>query len=264
MKTHTYKFPRPSLTVDCVVFGIDFKPQYTDLQVLLIERGVEDEAGDPSEKAFVGAWALPGGFVNVSDEDDQGEDLETAAHRELREEAGIEVDYLEQLYTFGKPKRDPRGRVVSVAYYALVRSKDHVAVAGSDAKNAKWFSITRSSLVAETGDKLSFDKLAFDHGDVLDMAIKRLQGKVRYAPIGFNLLPPKFTIMDLQEVYEAILMRPLDRGNFRRRVVRDLVEKETLVKIGQQQNVPHRPGDIYRFDKRAYDRAVRDGVNFEL
>jgi 8-oxo-dGTP diphosphatase len=261
--TFTYKYPRPSLTVDCVVFGMDFTPQYADLQVLLIERGVEDEAGDPSEKAFVGSWALPGGFVDVND-DDQGEDLEVAAHRELREEAGIEVDYLEQLFTFGKPGRDPRGRVVSVAYYALVRSKDHVATAGSDAKNAKWFSIVRRSLVSETGAKLAFDKLAFDHGDVLDMAVKRLQGKVRYAPVGFNLLPPKFTIMELQEVYESILMRTLDRANFRRRVVRDLVEKEILVKVGQQQNVSHRPGDIYRFDKKAYDRAVRDGVNFEL
>ncbi len=260
MPPYTYKYPRPSLTVDCVVFGIDFRPKPLDaeLQVLLIERGTEDEAGDPSEKAFVGSWALPGGFVNVSDEGDQGEDLETAAHRELREEAGIEVDFLEQLYTFGKPKRDPRGRIISVAYYALVRSKDHVAKAGSDAKNARWFSMS-SALVTETGHKL-----AFDHRDILDVALKRLQGKVRYAPIGFNLLPPRFTIPELQEVYEAILMRKLERSNFRRTVKRELVDREILVKVGQQQNVPHRPGDIYRFDKRAYDRAVRDGVNFEL
>ncbi len=261
--TYTYKYPRPSVTVDCVVFGIDFRPKPLDaeLQVLLIERGVEDEAGDPQEKAFVGSWALPGGFVEVSDEGDQGEDLDVAAHRELHEEAGIEVDYLEQLYTFGKPKRDPRGRIISVAYYALVRAKDHVAKPGSDAKNAKWFSMS-SALVTETGHKL-----AFDHRDVLDVALKRLQGKVRYAPIGFNLLPPKFTLAELQEVYEAILIRKLDRGNFRRRVVQGqtgLIDRGVLVKIGQQQNVPHRPGDIYRFDKRAYDRSVRDGFNFEL
>jgi 8-oxo-dGTP diphosphatase len=253
---YTYTYPRPSVTVDCVVFGIDFKPKplKAELQVLLIERGTEDEAGDPSEKAFVGSWALPGGFVNVSDEGEQGEDLEAAAHRELREEAGIEVDYLEQLYTFGKPKRDPRGRIITVAYYALVRSRDHVVKAGSDAKNAQWFSVKSTRAYS----------LAFDHHRILDTALRRLQGKVRYAPVGFNLLPPKFTIVELQEVYEAILQRKLDRGNFRKRVVRGLVEETVLVKVGQQQDVPHRPRDIYRFDKRGYDKAVRDGFNFEL
>ena len=247
----TYKYPRAAVTVDCVVFGIDFRPKPlgADLQVLLVERG-EDDTTDPSERAFVGSWALPGGYVNVSDEGDQGEDLEEAAHRKLQEKAGINVSYLEQLYTFGKPRRDPRGRVISVAYYALVRSRDHVA--GSDAKKAQWFSVT-SALVTETGHKL-----AFDHKIILDTALQRLQGKIRYAPVGFNLLPPKFTIADLQEVYETILQRKLDRGNFGK-IARRLARHSILLKVGQQQNVPHRPGDIYRFDKRAYDKAVRDG-----
>lgn len=253
--TYTYPFPRPSLTVDSVVFGIESREsQGAELQVLLIKRGTEDEEGDPDTKAFVGSWAIPGGFVNVTDANGQGEDLEAAAHRELSEEAGIEVDYLEQLFTFGKPGRDPRGRVISVAYYALVRSVDHIAKAGSDAKEARWFPMRFAQSM----------KLAFDHEQVIDIALKRLQGKVRYAPVGFNLLPPRFTIPELQEVYEAILMHELDRGNFRRRVVRELIGREILIKVGQQQNVPHRPGDIYRFDKDAYDRAVRDGVNIEI
>ena len=250
---YSYKYPRPSLTVDCVVFGFD--PGKTthepELQVLLIKRGLSDEASDPQTKAFVGAWALPGGFVNVSDDEDQGEDLETAAHRELQEETGIEVNYLEQLYTFGAPGRDPRGRVITVAYMELVRSRDHLAKAGSDADNAAWFNVTR----------LKGLNLAFDHAKIVKNAYDRLQAKIRYAPVGFNLLPAKFTLRDLQDLYEAILCRKLDRGNFNR-FARSLHKEGVLIKVGQQEGVPHRPGDLYRFDKRTYDKAVKDGFNF--
>src|SRR5881394_4631947 len=158
----TYQYPRAALTVDCVVFGFD----ETDLKVLLIERGLEP---------FKGKWALPGGFVRVD------ETLDAAARRELEEEAGLKNVFLEQLYTFGALHRDPRERVVSVAYYALVKLSDHRARAATDTADARWFPISK------------VPKLAFDHADILETALSRLKGKVRYEPIGFGLLPPKLT-----------------------------------------------------------------------
>jgi 8-oxo-dGTP diphosphatase len=258
---YSYKFPRPSVTVDCVVFGIDFRVStpprptpYGELQVLLIQRGVESEAVPEEERAFVGAWALPGGFVEVSDGFGQGESLEAAAHRELAEEAGIKADYLEQLNTFGDPGRDPRGRVISVAYYALVRSMDHVAKAGSDAKHAEWYSLA---------PRMPLPALAFDHWAILEMALRRLQAKVRYEPVGFDLLPAKFTTFDLRMVYEAILQQPLEHRNFSR-IVQRLKGDGILLTVGQERNVPHRPRNLYRFDKRAYKKAAREGFHFEL
>jgi 8-oxo-dGTP diphosphatase len=235
-----YDFPRPSVTVDCVILGFD---PSAGLQVLLIRRGAEP---------FVGTWALPGGFVRVSDDRDQGEDLEAAARRELEEETGTKISYLEQLFTFGAPGRDPRGRVISVAYMALVRASDHHVVGRDDAAEAEWFPV--STLLA--GRR----KLAFDHGEILRTGVTRLQGKVRYAPIGFSLLPPTFTLSELQRLYEAVLLRPLDKRNFRRRIL----AMGILAEAGQQENVPHRAAALYRFDKRTYDRAVREGFNFEL
>jgi 8-oxo-dGTP diphosphatase len=236
----TYDHPRPSVTVDSVIFGFD--PQ-SGLQLLLIRR-----AGAP----YHGMWALPGGFVRVSDEGDQGEDLEAAARRELEEETGVKVSYLEQLYTFGKPGRDPRGRVMSVAYMALVRAHDHDVVGRDDAAEAEWFPV--STLLS--GKR----PLAFDHDEIIHMGVTRLQGKVRYAPIGFNLLARTFTLSELQSLYEAVLLRQLDKRNFRRRIL----AMGILASAGQQENVPHRAATLYRFDKRAYDRALRDGFNFEV
>ena len=228
--TYTYQYPRAALTVDCVVFGFD----EGDLKVLLIERGLEP---------FKGRWALPGGFVRVD------ETLDTAARRELEEEAGLSNVFLEQLYTIGTLGRDPRERVVSVAYYALVKLSEHAAKAATDAANARWFPAAK------------VPKLAFDHGDILGMAIERLKGKVRYQPIGFELLPPKFTLSHLQHLYEAVLETKLDKRNFRKKVLGFgllLPLKETQM-LGR-----HRPAQLFRFNAEKYEKLKRRGFNFEL
>lgn len=228
--SHTYEYPRPALTVDCVVFGMD----EGDLKVLLIKRGV-----DP----FAGKWALPGGFVRMD------ESLDDAARRELEEEAGIRPSHLEQLYTFGEPGRDPRGRVVTVAYFALVKLSDHRVHASTDAREAAWFSVWDTP------------KLAFDHADILGTALQRLKGKVRYQPIGFELLPPKFTLTQLQRLYEIILERELDKRNFRKKILSmDLLEELDEV----EQDVSHRAARLYRFDHKKYKQLEKAGFNFEL
>jgi 8-oxo-dGTP diphosphatase len=213
-----------------VVFGFD----ESGLKVLLIQRD-----RDP----FAGAWALPGGFV------DPKETVEEAARRELLEETGVEDVYLEQLYTFSRVDRDPRDRVVSVAHYALVRPQDHPARAASDARDARWFPLQDAK------------HLAFDHDDILRLAIQRLRGKVTYQPIGFELLPPKFTLSELQRLYEVILERELDKRNFRKKVLAMgiLVELEE-----HQQDVAHRAARLYRFDRRRYDKLVKSGFSFEI
>ena len=187
---HTYKYPRPALTVDCVIFGLDVEQE--DLRVLLIERGLEP---------FEGMWAIPGGFVPP------GESIDDAARRELREETGLKDVFLEQLYTFGEPDRDPREHVVSVAYYALVNLNDHELAAGTDARSAAWFSVN------------DVPDLAFDHDGILKMSIGRVKGKVRYQPIGFELMPAKFTLTQLQRMYEIILEKALDKRNFRKKLL---------------------------------------------
>ena len=198
----TYEYPRPALTVDCVVFGVDAD----DLRVLLIQRALQP---------FEGKWALPGGFVRID------ETLDDAARRELEEETGLSKVFLEQLYTFGAVDRDPRERIVSVAYYALVNLRDHQVHAATDARDAAWFGVN------------DVPRLAFDHADILQTALARLRGKLRYQPIGFELLPKKFTLSQLQRVHEAILGERLDKRNFRKRVdalgvVRPLNESVTL------------------------------------
>jgi 8-oxo-dGTP diphosphatase len=226
----TYQYARPALTVDCVVFGLDEE----DLKVLLIQRDIEP---------YAGRWALPGGFVKLD------ETLEESALRELREETGLTRVYLEQLYTFGDPGRDPRERVVTVAYYALVKLLDHQVQAATDARNAAWFAVD------------DLPKLCFDHDDILATALKRLQGKVRYQPIGFELLPPKFSLTQLQRMYEIILERELDKRNFRKKVLSlDILQELDEV----EQDVAHRAARLYRFDERKYRQLVKDGFNFEL
>ncbi len=230
MATFTYPYPRPALTVDGVVFGLDDE----DLKVLLIQRDLEP---------FAGQWALPGGFVKVE------ESLDAAARRELEEETGLKNVFLEQLYTFGDPRRDPRDRVVSVAYYALVKLSDHRVQAATDARNAAWFAVD------------DVPRLAFDHDRILKAALERLRGKVRYQPLGFELLPPRFTLRQLQHLYETILDRPLDKRNFRKKIL----GMDILVALDQiEQDVAHRAARLYSFDKRKYDALVRQGFNFEI
>lgn len=224
----TYK--KPSVTVDCVVFGLDEE----DLKIILIERDVEP---------YKGRWALPGGFVHID------ESLEEAAMRELKEETGIENVFLEQLYTFGDVNRDPRDRVISVAYYALVNLRDHKIKAATDAKSAAWFS---------TDD---VPKLAFDHNKILDVALKRLRGKVRYEPIGFELLPGKFTLTQLQRLYEKILEQEIDKRNFRKKIL----GMEFLKELDEvQMDVAHRAARLYTFDERKYHQLKDKGFNFEM
>ena len=228
----TYEFERPGLTVDDVIFGLDLDEE--NLQVVLVERDVEP---------FEGMWALPGGFVR------NGESLEDAALRELREETGIKDVFLEQLYTFGKPNRDPRGWVVSVAYYALVAPDQHHLLATTDARRAEWFPVNK------------LPKLAFDHTEILQTALQRLRGKLTYAPIGFELLPDKFSIRQLQTLYEIVLGRKLDNRNFRKKIFSLDVLKE-LNEI--QTNVAHRAARLYKFDERKYKQLTKQGLTFEI
>ena len=226
----TYEYPRAALTVDCVVFGLD----EDDLKVLLIQRGLPP---------FEGKWALPGGFVRVD------ETLEEAARRELEEETGLRKVFFEQLFTFGSVERDPRERVVSVAYYALVNLSDHKVQAATDARDAGWFGVH------------DVPSVAFDHADILQMALERLRGKLRYQPIGFELLPKKFTLSKLQHLYELVLERTLDKRNFRKRVL----AMDLLIETDEvQQDVAHRAARLYRFDERKYRRLANAGFNFEL
>jgi 8-oxo-dGTP diphosphatase len=225
-----YRYPRPALTVDCVVFGLDDK----GLKVLLIQR---------ARKPFRGRWALPGGFVHVE------ESLESAARRELEEETGLRDVYLEQLYTFGEPDRDPRERVVTVAYYALVNLRDHHVQAATDAREAAWFAVP------------DVPALAFDHEKIIETAVARLKEKVRYQPIGFELLPPKFTLTQLQRLYEKVLGRPLDKRNFRKKIQ----SMDFLVALDEmQKDVSHRAARLYRFDKRKYEQVAKKGFSFEI
>lgn len=185
-QTYTYEYPRPSVTTDCVIFGYD----QGELKVLLIERSIEP---------FIGKWALPGGFVG---EDETAEDC---ARRILSKEACLENIFMEQLFTFSRLDRDPRFRVISIAYYALVKLSDYDAKAGMDASNVNWFALS------------DVPELAFDHNIILEKALDRIKGKIKYQPLGFELLPEKFTLPDLRQLYEIILETNLDDRNFRKR-----------------------------------------------
>jgi 8-oxo-dGTP diphosphatase len=228
---YTYKFPRPSLTVDCVVFGLD---EQDLLKVMLIQRNIPP---------FKGQWALPGGFVRVE------ESLEAAALRELSEETGIENVFLEQLYTFGSVERDPRERVVTVAYYALVNLSEHRINSTTDASDAAWFPV------------VNLPKLAFDHDKIVATALVRLKEKVRYEPIGFELLPKKFTLSQLQKLYETVLGQKLDKRNFRKKILK----MNLLIELNEiQKNVSHRAARLYQFDEQKYLHLKEKGFNFEV
>ena len=218
-KTYNVKqFERPSVAVDLIMLTVI----KGDLKVLLIKRGLWP---------FVGCWSLPGGFVKVT------ESLEDAAKRELKEETGVDPEkvYLEQLYTFGEPKRDPRTRVISVAYFALVDSAEikPFVTGEEEIKEVKWYSVNE------------LPKLAFDHEKIVSYALKRLRYKLEYTAVGFELLPDVFTLTDLQSLYEVILNEKLDKRNFRKKVLSiGIVEKTSRYKKGS-----HRPAMLYRFKK---------------
>jgi 8-oxo-dGTP diphosphatase len=206
-------YPRPSVTVDLVILTI----AENDLKVLLIRRGQEP---------YAGRWALPGGFVEMD------ESLDAAAARELKEEVGVEKVYLEQLYTFGEPDRDPRGRVISVAYFALVDAERQHICAASDAADAAWHSVFRPP------------RLAFDHRRILDYAVWRLRNKLEWTTVGYELLPKRFTLSELQRVYEIILQRPIDKRNFRKKVLAQGQLKEL---DETRADGAHRPAKLYSF-----------------
>ena len=226
-------YARPSVTVDLVIFTV----VDTDLKVLTIKRG---------EPPFEGSWALPGGFVHVGPTpEDQGEDLESAAFRELSEETGLGPElllrhrvHLEQLYTFGKAGRDPRTRVISVAWYALVPSTlIPLTHPGDDAVEAIWHSVAHD---------LPDMELAFDHATILDVALTRIRGKIDYSPIAFALLPGTFTTTELREVHEAIKGTQYDASNFRRRFKR-MVTDGVLEQAPGKRLTGGKPARVFRF-----------------
>jgi 8-oxo-dGTP diphosphatase len=207
------RFFCPSLTVDVVIFTV----QARDLRVLLVSRG-----GWP----FLGRWALPGGFVK------ENEGLDEAARRELFEETGVRDVYLEQLHTFGHPGRDPRTRVVTVAYYALVAAENLAPVPGSDASSTDWWSVYQ------------LPDLAFDHDLILLRALVRLRERIWDSAVASQLMPEKFTLTDLQSTYEVILDRSLDKRNFRKKIL----SREVIEDTGETwMEGRHRPARLYRF-----------------
>ncbi|MEL6865325.1 MAG: NUDIX domain-containing protein [Bacteroidota bacterium] len=224
-------FFKSAFTVDNVIFGFD----NGDLKLLLIKRG---------EEPFTGKWALPGYFVYPD------EDLDAAAYRVLAELTGLNNVYLEQVKTFGAVDRHPVGRVITVAYFSLIKITDYNLHASSSvATQAQWHSI------AQVGE------LAFDHNQILESCFNRLKQRVRGRPVGFELLPPKFTLTELQHLYEAILETQLDKRNFRKKIL----SMNLLVDLKEtQEGVAHRPARLYQFDKEKYERFVAEGFNFEL
>ncbi|NCN86792.1 NUDIX hydrolase [archaeon] len=204
------EYEKPAVTVDTVIFTV----RNDSLQVLLVKRGVEP---------FKGNWAIPGGFVKLD------ESLEDAAKRELKEETGVKDVYLEQLYTFGEIKRDPRGRVITVSYLALINSDKIVLTPSTDVNEAKWFNVKH------------LPEFGFDHRKILNYALKRLKWKFEYTPVGFSLLPTKFKLSELQKLYEIVFDREFDKRNFSKKIH----SLNFLKEVGIEKDVPYRPSKLY-------------------
>lgn len=219
-----------ALSIDCLIFG--FKE--SELDILLVQHG---------EGISKGKWALPGGWIKYS------EGMDEAATRILSALTGVSNLYLEQLRAFGNIDRYPTKRVITIAYYALVKPEDYTLHAGFTAADAKWFKVS------------SIPELPYDHAEILKQGLNYLKHKLRHEPIGFNLLPKKFTLFQLQELYEALLDQKLDKPNFRRK----LMNMNLLVPCREKQkDVSHRAANLYRFDKKIYDKLAEKGFTFEL
>lgn len=204
------KYAKPSVTVDIVIFTI----KSSELKVLLVKRSISP---------FKDKWSIPGGFVNIE------QSLEDAAKTKLEEKTSVKDVYLEQLYTFGEPKRDPRGRVITVTYFALINSENIVLKDNKDQKDVGWFQL----------DKLP--QLAFDHKEIMEYALKRLKWKFEYTTAAFSLLPKKFTMTQLQELYEIVFAEKLDKRNFRKKILSlKILEEEEVMR-----NVSFRPPQLY-------------------
>ena len=226
---YTYQYPHPAVTTDCVIFGYDLRE---GLSILLVQRGI-----DP----FKGRWAFPGGFLRMD------EDADTGARRELMEETGFEAESITQFGAFTAVDRDPRERVITIAYLALVRKGD--VQGGDDAADARWFPVT------------AVPPLAFDHDRILRIALERLKEQIHFRPVGFELLPEVFTMSQLQALYEAILGVRFDRRNF----------ASKMLKLGLRQPTGQRPADaarripqLYRFNLQKYDDLKQGGFRLEF
>jgi 8-oxo-dGTP diphosphatase len=221
------------VTVDAVVFG------YVEgvLNVLLIKRKY-----DP----FKSMLALPGGYILET------ERARETVIRELKEETNVDVDYLEQLYTFSKVDRDPRGRTITIAYYALVNPSKFTIVANSDADAVEWVALT----------SLKKNNLAFDHFGIIEYAITRLRIKIRYEPIGFDLLPKDFTLSQLHRLYSTVIGFEIDRRNF----IKQAKKMDFIVGLKKYDSNSKRgvKGELHRFDEKKYQKAKKNGINFWL
>lgn len=219
-----------ALSIDCVVFGF----KNAALSVLLVKH---------NQGVTKGQYALPGSWIKYN------ESIDNAAYRILTAQTSVKNIYLEQLQAFGDTNRFPHKRVITVCYYALVNIENFELHAGSSVSEVDWFTMS------------NIPKMAFDHNEIVNKCFTHLQHKVRQEPIGFNLLPKKFTLLHLQELYEAILNQKLDKPNFRRK----LMKMNLLVSCNEtQKDVSHRAAQLYRFDKKVYDRLIERGFSFEI
>ena len=225
---YCYKYPHPAVTTDCVIFSFDGER----LQVLLIERGIEP---------YKGRWAFPGGFLKMDETAEEG------ARRELKEETGLDSAYMEQFHTFSTPERDPRERVITIAYYALVKIQE--VKGGDDAASARWFPLDE------------IPSLAFDHDYILRVATQRLREQIHFQPIGFELLPEKFTLKELQLLYEAILGINFDRRNFSKK----MMHLEILTDLEETiWPTPKREAKLFKFNAEKYEELKRKGFRLEF
>ncbi len=228
------RFFTSAITVDNVIFGFDDG----EIKILLIKRGTTP---------FKGKWALPGDFAHPD------EDLDFASARVLKELTGLSNVYLEQVQSFGHPNRHPDGRVITVAYFSLIKISDFALQASGWASGAQWMSLK------------DIPELAFDHNEILDACFSKLQRRVRVQPIGFELLPPKFTLTDLQQLYHAILLPPPDKSIDKRNFRKKILAMDLLIDLNElQEGVAHRPAKLYRFDPSKYRKLVESGFSFEV